>query len=43
MEYLQDGFLPLGAAVSRGHTVVVELLIKYGANVDIKDKVMEQD
>ena len=43
MKYLQEGFSPLGAAVSRGHTVVVEILMKYGADVDIKDKVMEQD
>ena len=39
MGYMQEGFSPLGAASARGHTVVAELLIQCGANVDIKDKV----
>jgi hypothetical protein len=38
--YIQDGFSPLGAAIARGHTVVVELLIECGTNVSIKDKVI---
>ena len=38
--HIQEGFSPLGAAVARGHTVVVEILIQCHANVNIKDKVV---
>ena len=38
--YIQEGFSPLGAAIARGHTVVAEILIQCGANVNIKDKVV---
>ena len=36
---LQDGRSPLHVAAEEGHTNVVDILVKHGANVDTRDKV----
>ena len=36
---LQDKRSPLHVAIEKGHTDVVDILVKHGADVDSKDKV----
>ena len=36
---LQNGSSPLHVAVEKGHTDVIDILVKHGANVDTKDRV----
>ena len=38
---LQNGWSPLLVACNEGHAELVEILIKHGAQVDIKDKVLQ--
>ena len=40
MTLLQDGWTPLLFACSGGHKEVVEILIKHGAELDMKNKVL---
>ena len=37
---LQDGRSPLHIAIEKGHTDVVDILVKHGANVDTKTKIV---
>ena len=37
--FVQDGFSPLYVASQYGHNLVVDILLKNGANVDQADKV----
>ena len=36
---LQYGRRPLHVAIEKGHTDVIDILVKHGANVDTKDRV----
>ena len=39
---LQNGWTPLHFACYEGHTEVVEILIKHGAQLDIRDEVLKK-